>query len=605
MNTDQTEDGFRQSQEDVATASAQSEQQADTEQQVTPRWPESDRDPDGPGKGPKGGPAVPPLESSQQAPHVDTVWMEPSAELTEADERDMAEAFKPIPGPGNDNRPELAAIVSEQPEAGPRFASEEEWADATHEQWKAADRAIGELERREIFAQAAADPGGRAAEEAERIAAAEQAQQGEPMTLEAIGRDPWNAVNLPFPENADCELVGVVQGTAFTLADTGAGPEPDLLKAEERGRDATALLDEMACNDRPGTVERDAALPEIDTAASARPEADAAMSDLQAQREQGIADRIVALETLLGSQESDSHKAYVAAQADYSDRIAATDDPAMRNFLTTGKLANSQDYAAELCDNAGIKEGLDGRYDEAAALIYEATTHREIANELRGAEPSQTPPEPGNERGDIAQDMEAAAAEALGRTARAEIVVEGPSAEQQHGQRPDPHDIRGEPGKGDYASLREETAALAEDDDRTKIANHAFNIRPVMEVSPEGTYIASRPQSDFAQRETDYENGPIRPGFESVAAANLSDAQEAARELEETRIADASQKAKQENEGGAKAAELGTSTGQENADSAKSADPVEVFKRMAAEAMEAAEAERTQDTGRSMGGIDR
>jgi hypothetical protein len=99
--------------------------------------------------------------------------------------------------------------------------------------------------------------------------------------------------------------------------------------------------------------------------------------------------------------------------------------------------------------------------------------------------------------------------------------------------RGDPHDIKGQPGLGDYTALRAATAELGEDSERPKVADHAFNIRPIMEVSPEGTYIASRPQSQFSQRETDYVNGPTRSpsvaayvAIAAVAAAGRADDQQ-------------------------------------------------------------------------------
>jgi hypothetical protein len=176
--------------------------------------------------------------------------------------------------------------------------------------------------------------------------------------------------------------------------------------------------------------------------------------------------------------------------------------------------------------------------------------------------------------------------------------VEGPTPEQQQGQQPAAHEIRGEPGKGDYAALREETEAFEEGDERATIANHGLNIRAMMEVSPEGTYIASRPKSDFATRETDYEGGPVRPGFAAVAAA-LAATQEAASDEraadEETRIQAADTKAKHEEASGAKAAELHTATSE--ASNEASARPLTRAERAELAAVQHAEQDEQEHSG--------
>lgn len=481
---------------------------------AVPQEPVPDHDPDGPGKGPKGGQTVPQPaveQTGEQHGRVDTVWMEPSAELTEADRRDMAEAFRPVPGPGNDNQ---------------------------HE------------------------------------------QQPEPLTLEAIERDPWNAVNMPLPDNADCQLLDVVSGTAFHLADTAEASPEDLERAEERGRAAVYKHDELACYDQQAVAGKEPS------------PLGAEAPTMHERREHDIGDRIAALETLLGSQEGDRHQAYAAEQADYGDRIAAADDPALRGFLMSGKLAHSQDYAAELCDEAGIKQGLEGRFEEAAGLIYEATTHREIANGLRMDQPEHTAPERVAERIDMAQAMKATAAEAFGWEAPAVAETAGQSIDPQAVERPYPHDIKGRPGLGDYAILRAmmpapEIAPVADgtgreggddgvnffEDAPTRPANH-WTIAPG--IGPDGMFTKQQPM-----------NG-TRAEAEIVATAEdiKADLREAAWE--------ASEKAKHDNESWGNAVDpfaAMMATVERNREAAARAAPEE--------------AENTHDAGHSMGGMGR
>jgi len=452
----------------------------------------------------------------------------------------------------------------------------------------------------------------------------EAEQQPEDLTLEAIQRDPWNAVNLPIPDNADCELLGVIEGTAGKLADAklaelsqleearqmGAPVTPGAwdaaqdahMAASTRAMEAEECLEELACLAQ-GDGERQPDTPQIDAADSFRMGADAATNTEQGQKERDLAARILALENLTGNEATKDHYAFVAGQRSFSDRIADADTPDMREVLQGAKFAHAQNYAADLCEQGQIQHGLEGRFEEAALLGQEGRIHREIAERFSPGGPENTPPDRGDEigkdTGSIADSMTAAAAEALGPKTRVEFIVDGPSREQQQGERPDPHFIHGEAGKGDYAALREETAALGENDERAKIADHGLNIRAVMEVAPEGTYIASRPQASYAAQETDYENGPTRPAFAALAAT-----QEAARDdraAEETRIAESSEKAKREDASGAKDAELAVTT----SDAAKEATsrPLSRAERAELAAAEyAAEAGREQESGHAMGG---
>jgi hypothetical protein len=452
----------------------------------------------------------------------------------------------------------------------------------------------------------------------------ERTPQPEEMTLEAIQRDPWNAVNLPIPDNADCELLGVIEGTAATLADAklaelshleeahqmGAPVTPGAWEAAQdahmaastRAMEAEECLEELACLAQ-GDGERQPNAPQIDAADSFRMGADAATNTEQGQKERDLAARILALENLTGNEATKDHYAFVAGQRSFSDRIADADTPDMREVLQGAKFAHAQNYAADLCEQGQIQHGLEGRFEEAALLGQEGRIHREIAERFSPGGPENTPPDRGDEigkdTGSIADSMTAAAAEALGPKTRVEFIVDGPSSEQQQGERPDPHFIHGEAGKGDYAALREETAALGENDERAKVADHGLNIRAVMEVAPEGTYIASRPQASYAAQETDYENGPTRPAFAALAAT-----QEAARDdraAEETRIAESSEKAKREEASGAKDAELHT-TSSEAAKEATSRPLSRAERAEQAAAEYAAEAGREQESGHAMGG---
>jgi hypothetical protein len=425
--------------------------------------------------------------------------------------------------------------------------------------------------------------------------------QPDTLTLEAIERDPWNAVNLAIPDNADCELLGVIEGAAYALADAKTAAESELLKAEARGQTASARLEELACLSQ-GDGEHQTEAPEIDAADSFRMGASATTNTEQGQKDRDVAARILALEELTGNEESKAHYAYASTQRSYSERIVSADSPDMREGLQAERFAHSQTYAADLCEQGYIQHGLDGRFEEALLLRQEGNLHREIAEGVTQRGPEATPP--GKDTGNVADSMAAAAAEALGPTARAAAVVEGPTPEQQQGQQPAAHEIRGEPGKGDYAALREESAAFEESDERATIANHGLNIRAMMEVSPEGTYIASRPKSDFATRETDYEGGPVRPGFAAVAAA-LAATQEAVSDEraadEETRIQAADTKAKHEEASGAKAAELHTATSE--ASNEASSRPLSRAEQARLDAAEyAAGAEREQESGHSMTG---
>jgi hypothetical protein len=452
----------------------------------------------------------------------------------------------------------------------------------------------------------------------------ERTPQPEEMTLAAIQRDPWNAVNLPIPDNADCELLGVIEGTAGKLADAklaelsqleearqmGAPVTPGAwdaaqdahMAASTRAMEAEECLEELACLAQ-GDGERQPDTPQIDAADSFRMGADAATNTEQGQKERDLAARILALENLTGNEATKDHYAFVAGQRSFSDRIADADTPDMREVLQGAKFAHAQNYAADLCEQGQIQHGLEGRFEEAALLGQEGRIHREIAERFSPGGPENTPPDRGDEigkdTGSIADSMTAAAAEALGPKTRVEFIVDGPSSEQQQGERPDPHFIHGEAGKGDYAALRAETAALGENDERAKVADHGLNIRAVMEVAPEGTYIASRPQASYAAQETDYENGPTRPAFAALAAT-----QEAARDdraAEETRIAESSEKAKREDASGAKDAELAVTT----SDAAKEATsrPLSRAERAELAAAEyAAEAGREQESGHAMGG---
>jgi hypothetical protein len=447
--------------------------------------------------------------------------------------------------------------------------------------------------------------------------------QPEAMTLEAIQRDPWNAVNLPIPDNADCELLEVIEGTAGKLADATAAAlshieeahqmgapvpsgaqeaaEAGYMAATTRAMEAEEALEELACLTQ-GDGERQA--PQIDAADSFRMGADATTNTEQGQKDRDLAARILALEELTGNEDSKGHHAFIAGQQGYGERIANADTPDMREALQAGKFAQAQTYAADLCEQGQIQHGLEGRFEEAALLMQESHIRREIAEGIAPGGPENNPPDRGDDAGkdtgNIADAMTAAAAEALGPKTRVAFIVDGPSGEQQQGERPDPNVINGEPGKGDYAALREETAAIGENDERAKVADYGLNIRAVMEVAPEGTYIASRPQASYAAQETDYENGPSRPGMAAfVALAATQDAASDAGAAEETRIAEASEKAKREDTSGAKDAELGTTTSE--AAKEATARPLSRAERAEQEAAEyAAEAGREQEGGHAM-----
>lgn len=439
--------------------------------------------------------------------------------------------------------------------------------------------------------------------------------QPEALTLEAIERDPWNAVNLPIPDNADCEFLEVIAGTAGKLADAKAAEMSEMMAghregdplpagydaaedahmaADTRAMEAEDALEELAClTQEDGGKQPDA--PEIAPADSFHMAADAATNTrtLQEQQERGIAERIAFLEGHLGSQDSRTHHAYVAAQRDYGDRIADA-APGLAAFLMVEKLAHSQDYAADLCQGAAARESLEGNHEQAAYLNLEGRTRHESADQMRGAGPENSPPDRGDEAGkdaNIADTMAAAAAEMVGGKFSAAFVVEGPNGEQQQGQQAQGPALTGEPRQSNYAALRgiaAELEAMPEPfvyEDAPTRPENSWLIAPVL--TTEGTATVRQPGNGSRQEaEIVSVNGK----------AQEADRMEAA---EEIRVAESSEKAKREEASGAKDAELGTSTSEAAKEAA--ARPLSRAERAQQDAAEyAADAERGQESGHAI-----
>jgi len=490
--------------------------------------PQPEHDPDGPGSG------KPQEPGAEQRPHVDTVWMEPSAELTDADRRDMAEAFKQVPTESNDNRPEIAAVVSgQEPDA--------EWEAEQREILSGHDGYFPD----EIAERLAEENGILAAEE---IGIAKAEQQPEALTREAIERDPMNAVTMPLPDNADCELLGVVADTAAQIAEDKreqaytalyeGGPEAgkpfeaDADRADRRFDEAAERFEAMACDHAAGegpTHEADLLTP----AEAFRSNADTATMTAQQCKEQDIGARIVALEALLGAGDRDAAREYQAGQDGFADRIENAAGPEHIAFLAAGKLAHSQDYAAELCEQAGVKLGLEDRFEEAAGFMAESRAHREIAGIERGAVPEPQQAEPGK----IGQDMADAAKEALGGAPHPEFVIVGPSQEQQAGQQPDPAEQIGQAHMPNYAELRAFTEGQQAAAGTDHMEAHAPNYAALkaateamqavqQEAAPTGPEIAAEAPVGAEVAEADgkpYESkkAPSRPGFNMQMTAQV------------------------------------------------------------------------------------
>lgn len=542
--------------------------------------------------------------SEQQPVHVGTVWIESSDELTEADIQDIAAAFEPVPEASNENRPEAAAVVAEGE------ASDQDNAKEPAERVNAPDEAISS-ERPADQTRYTPFPFPADGPDDMRQEPGEGQQQPETLTLEAIERDPWNAVRLPMPETEDCALLEKIEQTAGKLAedvytqlyDSGesdrAADNAIFQAATTRQAEARAAIEAQACELEAGSDRQPAAL-EIDPADSFRYAADATTNTEQGQRERDLGERILALETLLGVEDSREHHAFVAGQRTYSERIDEAPNQDIAALWLASRLAHAQDYAADLCDQAGVKHGLEGQFEEAAALTYEGRTHREIASSIRGDGPEQNPQAQEEGREDVAASMEAAAAEALGRSARVAVMVDGPTSEQQQGQRAEAPETISEPSaRGRYEALQPD-----EQDGRAHVADHGYNIRPVMEVAPEGTYIASRPQSSFDQSETDYERGPVRPGLAAYVALAAAQA-EARSDERDSRdsepVETAAEKEKREANSTELAARTETTASQSTAEPGTTRELTRAERAELAAMRDAAE-EAEHDSGRGMGG---
>jgi hypothetical protein len=194
------------------------------------------------------------------------------------------------------------------------------------------------------------------------------------------------------------------------------------------------------------------------------------------------------------------------------------------------KFAHAQNYAADLCEQGQIQHGLEGRFEEAALLGQEGRIHREIAERFSPGGPENTPPDRGDEigkdTGSIADSMMAAAAEALGHKTRVEFIVDGPSSEQQQGERTGPQEMTSEPtAQGRYAALAgasQENDPFFNNSTRPGHADHGAKQELEVGLDPSGMFMRTTYSKNSlgspAEAETVDVNGKAQVAFVALSA---------------------------------------------------------------------------------------